>query len=265
MSTKIVHSRPDGGRPLPEVELQPGTTVIGDLHLDLANAGQVTGFCERLRELKGAPRLIILGDLFEYWVGPAQLDSAEPVLESMRDLAKAGTAVDIIPGNRDFLLERRFEERSMATLREAGMVGILPEASADESRVLLIHGDELCTLDLPYQRMKRVIRSRLVRAFAFSIPGPIVRWIAGRLRRASKRAIDYKASASMQQQDTTCRELSARAACRTLVCGHAHRFRDDRFEDGLRWVVVDAFGGERDTLLVSPTGELEVQAPSGTA
>ena len=250
---------------MPEVELRPGTTVIGDLHLDLANSNQVSGFCDRLRGLKGTPRLIILGDLFEYWVGPAQLDSAEPVLQSMRDLAKAGTAVDIIPGNRDFLLERRFEERSMATLRESGMVGILSEANSAESRVLLIHGDELCTLDLPYQRMKRVIRSRIVRSFAFSIPGPIVRWIASRLRRASKRAIDYKPNESMQQQDSACRELSARAACGTLVCGHAHQFRDERLDVGLRWLVVDAFGGERDTLLVSPTGALEVQAPSLSA
>jgi cytidylate kinase len=40
------------------------------------------------------------------------------------------------------------------------------------------------------------------------------------------------------------------------VCGHAHRFRRESLPGGARWTVLDAFGGARDLLCVSETGEL---------
>ncbi len=265
MSPTSVPIRSEVGPALPEVPLGVGTHLIGDLHLDVANSEQVDSFCRRMRALAGIPRLVILGDLFEYWVGPAQLDSARVVIDGMRELVDGGTAIDVIPGNRDFLLEKHFERRSGARLRSNGMVGLLPSGTETDQRVLLIHGDELCTLDLPYQRMRRVLRSRPLRFFAASIPGPIARWLASRLRRASTKAIEYKPNAAMDQQEAACREYAAKASCRSLVCGHAHRYRDQRLSDGLRWFVVDAFGGERDTLRVSAAGELEVTSPGSSA
>lgn len=261
-SDRALNTHPDRDG-LPLVPLPVGTQIIGDLHLDIANPLQVEKFCERLRALRGTPRLIILGDLFEYWVGPAQLDAAKVPVAAMLELAESGTAIDIIPGNRDFLLEERFERASGAVVRANGFVGHLPSgklAAVGENAefVLLIHGDELCTLDLPYQRLRRVLRSRFARGLAAATPGPIARGIAGRLRRASTKAIDYKPNHTMQQQTSACTELASRSSCRTLICGHAHHFRDERLPDGLRWLVVDAFGGERDTLLVNAEGRLQV-------
>ena len=59
-------------RRLARVHLAPGTVVIGDLHLDLfdeAHAAPFAAWCAGL----DAPRLVILGDLFEFWVGRKQL------------------------------------------------------------------------------------------------------------------------------------------------------------------------------------------------
>ena len=265
MSSASVPLRSSNELGLPEVPLLAGTLVIGDLHLDVANPEHVDSFCRRMRSYAGVPRLVILGDLFEYWVGPAQIESAAPVIDMMRELVDGGTAVDVIPGNRDFLLEETFEKCTGARLRPDGMVGLLSSGADAERRILLIHGDELCTLDLPYQRMRRVLRSRPMRFLAVSIPAPISRWIAGRLRRASAKATEYKPNASMEQQGSACVEFAARVSCRALVCGHAHRFRDQRLDDGLRWWVVDAFGGDRDTLRVSDANVLELASPRCSA
>ena len=53
---------------LPEVHFEPGTAVICDLHLDLALENPSPQFEEFLRSRHGTPRLVILGDLFDYLV-----------------------------------------------------------------------------------------------------------------------------------------------------------------------------------------------------
>jgi UDP-2,3-diacylglucosamine hydrolase len=244
-------------RPLPELGLEPGTLIIGDLHLDVspaAGAGAVEPFADWLAR-ESPPRLVILGDLFDAWIGPAHtsIDGARVVLEALRTLAQRGTAIDVIHGNRDFLLDGSFERASGARVWARGLVGLV---GADEERVLLIHGDELCTLDLAYQRLKRVLRSRTVLGAVPLIPTPVALWAARRLRKASVQAIQAKPAAEKEQQAEAVRAEGARHGCGTVICGHAHRFRDERLAAGPRWIVVGAFGGARDVLRVDAGGRI---------
>lgn len=241
---------------LPEVPLPAGALFVGDLHLDPAGDAGTAAFLAWLEGASGAPALVVLGDLFEYWVGPALLGQARPVVEALRGAVERGTAVHLVPGNRDFLLDARFERATGARLHPHGFVGLAPGGA----RVLVVHGDELCTLDRPYQRLRRVLRSAPMRAVAPRLPGAVSTFAARRLRAASKRAVSRKPSPAMEQQEAECRELLARHACTALVCGHAHRFRDERLDGGGRWLVVDAFGGERDTLEVGADGALALRA-----
>ena len=124
---------------LPEVELQEGARVIADLHLDLADPKSVAPFLAFLAGLRDCPQLVVLGDLFDVWVGPAQMSEGEAprVLGALAHLEKQGTQLFVVHGNRDFLLERRFAERVWATLLRDGFVARLP----DGSRMLCVHGD----------------------------------------------------------------------------------------------------------------------------
>ena len=59
-------------------------------------------------------------------------------------------------GNRDFLLGERFEQATGARL--------LPEqhvVTLGGARTLLLHGDELCTADIEYQRYRARIDVRI--------------------------------------------------------------------------------------------------------
>ncbi len=238
---------------LPELELAQGTRFLGDLHLD-PMGGEGTGrFLEWLADASaaGAPGVVILGDLFEYWIGPAQLEESAQVLEALRELATSGAAVLVVPGNRDFLLDRRFEERAGARVLPHGFVGLTAGG-----RVLVIHGDELCTLDRSYQVLRRTLRSAPVRTIAPRLPGAVSRCAARRLRKASARAVDRKPSAKMEQQPEACLALARAHACSTVVCGHAHRYREQTLAGGVRWLVVDAFGGAKDTLVIDGEGSV---------
>ena len=242
---------------LPEVDLPAGTRVIGDLHLDVEREGdeEVLAFLTWLDDHEEAPRLVILGDLFEFWIGPAQERAAAPVLRALAARTRAGVAVDVVPGNRDFLLGGRFERLTRARVHPEGFVG-----RTAAGRTLFLHGDTLCTGDVGYQRLRRVLRSGPVRWLGPRLPGAVGRAVARRLRRASSAAVSAKAPLEVAMRPEAARAAAEAAGAGTIVCGHAHAFRDELLEGGTRWLVVDAFGGARDALVVGEDGRVEPAA-----
>lgn len=123
-------------------------------------------FCVFSGEARKADALYILGDLFEAWIGD---DDPNPLHRKMAAAIKAvsdsGVPCYFIHGNRDFLLGKRFA-------RESGMT-LLPEEKVLElygRRVLIMHGDTLCTDDAGYQ----AFRAKVHKPAADAIPRPAV-------------------------------------------------------------------------------------------
>jgi UDP-2,3-diacylglucosamine hydrolase len=231
------------------IALEPGTCVVGDLHLDVApGAAAPQGFLDWLARLRGTPRLIVLGDLFDAWIGPLHLElpAAAAAVRGLRELSDSGTAVELLLGNRDFLIERGFELASGARVHPGGLLCELPGGA----RALFVHGDELCTLDRGYQRLKRVVRSRPFAFVARHQPRALSLWVARRLRARSRVAVPRKPPAHTAQQADAVRALAAAARAEHVVCGHAHRFRREQLPQGTTWWVLDAWGGARDLLRV---------------
>ncbi len=252
------HAVPSSSPKLPEVELAPGTLVIADLHLDVGpSGGEAREFATFVEALRDVPRMIVLGDLFDAWVGPAQIElvAARRVVELMRGLTQRGTKLDVLVGNRDFLLEAKFEAATGARVHREGFVGLV-----GGQRVLFIHGDELCTLDRGYQRLKSVLRSPPMMWTAPRLPRAVALGIAKRLRSTSQRAVYAKPASEKEQQRAEVARLAVANSSSTLVCGHAHEFRDERLDPtAVRWIVLDAFGGTRDVLRVGEQGALELR------
>ena len=245
-------------RLLPEIEIEPGALAIADLHLDVSpRAAPHASFATWLRAQTSVPQLIVMGDLFDAWVGPAhaELAAARAVCELLGERARSGARVDVLHGNRDFLLDGRFERETGARVHPDGFVGRRPGSGG---RALFVHGDELCTLDHSYQRMKRVLRSSPVRWLALRLPSPVALRAAASLRSTSRRAVPAKPAAQKEQQAAAALALAAANRCSTLVCGHAHRFRDEVLENSVRWIVLDAFGAGRDVLEVTASGSFDV-------
>lgn len=249
-----------GPRVLPERVLEPGTLLIADLHLDLAGDEPPRAFLGWLEAQEAVPEILVLGDFFDFWIGPAQaeLPAAREVLRALRALALRGTRLSVVPGNRDFLLDARFECASGAAVYPHGLLALLPDAAGEPQRAALVHGDELCTLDRAYLRLRRVLRSGAVRGLARALPVGCALWLARRLRRASTRALSVKPEPEKAMQEAACRRLAEAQRASWVVCGHAHDYRDLCLEGGPRWIVLDAFGGRHDILRVARQGGFEL-------
>ncbi len=133
---------------------------ISDLHLSAQNQPVNALFQHFLSEI--APtgqQLFILGDFFEYWLGTDIMDEFQrSCLEQLRQLSQKGIAIYFLYGNRDFLI-------SQSTLAHYG-IRLLPDISLHTlagKKILLCHGDHLCTLDIQYQRYKKLARNPLIK------------------------------------------------------------------------------------------------------
>ena len=124
---------------------------ISDLHLDPSRPRATAAFLSSSgSDALRAERLYILGDLFEFWIGDDEDDfhSTEVLDSPAPSTPSGGRRCFVMRGNRDFLLGGRFESRTGARL--------LADPTVEEmfgDRVLIMHGDLLCTDDHAYQRL----------------------------------------------------------------------------------------------------------------
>jgi len=197
-----------------------GTLFISDLHLDPGDPAVVRQFHAFLEtDARRADALYILGDLFEAWLGD---DDPEPlargVVAALRALTDAGVPCFVMHGNRDFLIGSRFCREAGATRLEDGTV-----VDLYGERVLLMHGDALCTDDVSYQRLRRILRNPAVRFVLRHLSLGQRRALARRLRAGSRAHVGSTAPEIMDVNTAAVVDAFRRSGVRTLVHGHTHR------------------------------------------
>lgn len=194
--------------------------VISDLHLSPERPALTRAFCRFLIEkARSADALYILGDLVEAWVGdddPSEF--ARDVKRALHLLVDNGTAVYFMHGNRDFLVGSHFAQQVGAQLLPQEYV-----ADIYGQRVLMLHGDTLCTEDLAYQRFRRLIRNRLVMWILRGLPLRHRQKIAANLRRRSQDANSNKADSIMDVSAGAVTHTMRRHDVSIMVHGHTHR------------------------------------------
>jgi len=163
----------------------PRTLFISDLHLSAKRPELVAAFHEFVRgPARGAAALYVLGDLFDLWLGDDQLRDplAAGVANALAELARSGTAVYLQRGNRDFLLGERFAKASGATLLADAVVHDL-----HGTPTLIMHGDQLCTDDVGYQRFRAWWQDPVHRRRFLALPFFLRRGIGATLSAGSRR------------------------------------------------------------------------------
>jgi UDP-2,3-diacylglucosamine hydrolase len=196
------------------------TLFISDLHLDVSRPAATDCF---LRFLAGPARdagtLYILGDLFEAWSGDDAADVHErEILHALRRYTTAGCRHFFLKGNRDFLVGSRFAAESGAALLDDETL-----IEINEHRILLMHGDTLCTDDHAYQRYRRLARSRTAQSLYLALPIPLRSGITAYARRRSMRANAGKPAAIMDVNPAAVADSMRRHGVRLMIHGHTHR------------------------------------------
>ncbi len=203
------------------------TLLISDLHLDSERPAGVQQFLRFLeQDAANAGALYILGDLFEAWIGDDDTHPGNgPVIEALAKLKLRGVPCFFMHGNRDFLVGKRFAAATGCQLLEEHEV-----VELEGARVLLTHGDLLCTDDEPYMALRATVRDPDWQRDFLVKPVEERRTIADDLRDRSQQAIAEKPPEIMDvNQETVARTMRAHGV-RILLHGHTHRPGVHHFE-----------------------------------
>ena len=194
--------------------------VVSDLHLEAARpaiARQFEGFLAR--RARSARVLYILGDLFEVWIGDDDPDPHKrAVVAALKAVSDAGVKLYFMHGNRDFLLGERFCRETGGELLTDPSIAI-----AHGRRVLLTHGDALCTDDAPYQRLRAVVREPRWQKQFLSLSVAQRESLAAEARAGSKAHTSGQPAMLMDVNAATVERVFRDADVDWLVHGHTHR------------------------------------------
>lgn len=193
--------------------------LLSDVHL---HAGMPRTFAAWRAHLLGTPAdaVLMLGDLFEVWVGD---DARHQGFEAdcvavLREAARHRTLA-FMPGNRDFLVgDEMLADAGVTRLADPTMM------QAFGHRWLLSHGDALCLADTDYQQFRSQVRGNAWQQQFLALP------LAERQQQA-RMMRDASAAHQAGQGQSNWSDVDDAAAARwlrqagagTLIHGHTHR------------------------------------------
>jgi UDP-2,3-diacylglucosamine hydrolase len=216
------------------------TLFISDIHLNGAQPAITTQFVNFLRgAARRAEHIYILGDLFEFWIGDDDPDvTYAQIQDELRALTLSGVPCSVMHGNRDFLLGKRFCARTGCKLIDDGTV-----IQLYGQRILLTHGDVLCTDDHAYQRLRRTVRNPVVQWLFNCLSLQRREKIATRIRSGSRMHTQTSAPTIMDVNQTAVAHAFAQHHVQLMIHGHTHRPAIHRYPtdhgDNIRIVLGD--------------------------
>jgi UDP-2,3-diacylglucosamine hydrolase len=200
---------------------------ISDLHLAWDKPEITKRFLDFLdNRVTKASTLYILGDLFDAWVGDDDFSPPNAkIRDSLKRLTESGVKVYFQQGNRDFLLGNQFcEDTGIVLLDDPYQIELCGVPT------LLMHGDLLCTDDLPYQEFRS--KSRMPEWQHNVLSKPLfVRLLAARWYRI--RSYFHKRKKTQEIMDVnqgTVIHTMSKHNCLRLIHGHTHRPNIHNFE-----------------------------------
>ena len=241
--------------------------LVSDVHLNQDQPKLAHAFFSWLiAHTVSAPQkpqaLFILGDLVDAWVGDDQLSLAAPssvhaqLCQHLRAVAQADIVTYFLHGNRDFLIGQGFAAATGVTLLTDPTVieirsDVMIRGSDNETvastprtkellRILLSHGDQLCTQDAAYQAFRQQVRDPQWQAAFLAKPLAERLQIAQQLRAQSEVEKSGKTMAIMDITEAQADQLVGECQADVLIHGHTHRPGKYLLSHGKhRWVLPD--------------------------
>ncbi|MCG5030453.1 UDP-2,3-diacylglucosamine diphosphatase [Mesosutterella sp. OilRF-GAM-744-9] len=208
---------------------------ISDLHLAPEHPKTLMQFLRFMKtQVPYYEELVILGDLFDYWIGDDTIDTAAPIVKALAYASSIGKRVLITPGNRDVMLGPGFAAACGATL-------LAPEVTVEcmGRRFLLSHGDEWCTKDTEYQKFRAMTRDPQWQIGALSLPLEKRMEIARQARSQSEGTKVKKTAEMMDVVDVEVYKAAKAAGADVVIHGHTHKPASHELAEIERWVLPD--------------------------
>ena len=199
------------------------TVFISDLHIDSDKpeiTTQFLAFMDGLKETKDKlDAFYILGDWFESWIGDDDPDTEKrKAIQSVRELSDMDVPCYFMAGNRDFMAGEQFAADSgCEILNDPTTIGLYG------TKVVLMHGDTLCTDDIEYQQFRTMSRDPAWQKQMGALPLEQRIAMAAQIREQSKEATDDKAEDIMDVNKKSVFQAFAEHQADTIIHGHTHR------------------------------------------
>jgi len=193
---------------------------ISDIHLSENNPHLTDVFKVFLNESKeSCTHLYILGDLFEIWIGDDDDNSFnQEIKKILTDFTSDGPETFFMHGNRDFLVGEAFA-------KETGIT-ILPDPfnlEINNQKVILSHGDFLCTDDKDYIDFRNQVRDQDWQNNFLKKTINKRKQIAATLRVDSKEATSKKSNKITDVNNQSVKNFINEHQPDLFIHGHTHR------------------------------------------
>lgn len=199
----------------------PYSLFISDLHLGAEQPHGVALFLDFVQHTApGADALYILGDLFEAWAGDDDLDDPlhRTITGALQQLARGGTRIYLMRGNRDLLMDKALEQACEATLlHDPALIELYGRP------LLLTHGDLLCTDDLEYQAYRQQVHDPEFQRQFLAQPLQQRKAFIAQLRSRSQHEKQTKPSEIMDVNAEAVAAMLREHGYPLLIHGHTHR------------------------------------------
>lgn len=193
--------------------------IIADTHLvsgEVDKTNLFVKFCQE--QATKVDQLFILGDLFNTWLGDDLSLNDYPVIISELKALSTTTQIFMMMGNRDFLLGDEFAKQTGVSLIDSPYL-----LESGTKQYVLTHGDELCTDDKGYQQLKSILQHPITQFIFLRLPKKIRLRLAGKIRKKSVQAQQYKTREIMDVNPSAVMALMQKYPNTNLIHGHTHR------------------------------------------
>ncbi|KIF82195.1 UDP-2,3-diacylglucosamine diphosphatase [Noviherbaspirillum autotrophicum] len=216
-----MHDPNPGLKATKKAQSKPVALFVSDVHLQASMPRTTQAFLDFLkRHAVDAQQLYLLGDLFEYWAGDDDLGSSytKQIVDALRTTGEAGVKIFWIAGNRDFLVGAEFALATGVTL--------LPDPTVETlcgRRIVLTHGDALCTDDYDYMAFRNQVRTPGWQTQFLAMPLAQRKAIIEGLRNGSREAQRGKSYDIMDVNAGATAALFDATVATVMIHGHTHR------------------------------------------
>jgi UDP-2,3-diacylglucosamine hydrolase len=220
---------------------------FSDAHLSVSRPARTRHLLDFFgsTEFQSSPIVYILGDLFDFWIGPKHLELVDyqEVLSALKARTEAGQKIYFIYGNRDFLVDKAFTSATGVKI-----LGDSAKIKAGQKSLWLTHGDLLCTLDKGYQSYRRLARSQLIKSAYRSIPQKTSYGIGKGLRALSTNLVSRKTDVERNISGKAV-ESAFKKGYDIIICGHVHKSGHEVWPGDKQLFTLSSFGEEGHYLI----------------
>lgn len=192
---------------------------IADLHLCPQQPTRTQTFINWCQQYASkAEKLYILGDFFDSWIGADDHPSfQQSLIDCLKNLGSKGCKVYFMVGNHDFLIGETFAQRcTMQLIQDPTCIEVYGQ------RVLLSHGDLLCSDDKAHLAFRRFSQVKLWRRLFMRLPLSWRQAVAHYLLHRN-RPSDGASYAIMDVHPDSVKAWMQKYKVQHLIHGHTHQ------------------------------------------